>query len=348
MIRKTIAVVSALLITASLAAASIVSQPAATVNLIRNTVITTDQLNAQVERLRASGMTGMTNSDVLQIMINDELFLQGAERAGITVSDRQADNLYRQVYGNAVQQAAQSGVTITEADFQAEVLRQFSSLDEYKESLKRQAIMQQYLAEEKGEELSDIPRPADAEINAFYRQNQQGFFQPEYVRIAHIFKEKTGDAAKDQAKREELQKASDDIKAGRITFEAAVPIYSEDQTSINNAGDIGMLAYNNTQARQGWGDAFCDTLLAMNAGEISDVLESNTGYHIVKVSVHSPAKLLALTDPVSPDNPSMTVRDYISQILMMQTSQTMMAEAYQEIVSGLREEARINILYRGE
>ena len=103
--KRVFAVIAMLLAVFSVSAASMISQPAATVNLIRNSVITVEDLNAEVERFRNAGMQNVTAQDVLQTMINDEVFIQGAERDGIVINDRQIDSLYKQVFNNAVQQA---------------------------------------------------------------------------------------------------------------------------------------------------------------------------------------------------------------------------------------------------
>ena len=171
------------------------------------------------------------------------------------------------------------------------------------------------------------------------------------MKLAHIYKEKAPADAEDveavnAGKKAALEKVSEDIKSGAITFEAAVATESEDEGSRSVAGDIGWLAYNNEAARQGWGDEFCDAVLAMQPGQVSDVLESNMGYHIVKVSVHNPAKILTLDDPVSPGQ-AMTVREYIVQLLMSRSLQLASADALQDMVTELRNEARINILYKG-
>ena len=84
----------------------------------------------------------------------------------------------------------------------------------------------------------------------------------------------------------------------------------------------------------------------MEPGEVSGVLESNTGYHIVKVSVHNDAKILSINDPVSPEDTA-TVHDYIANLLYMQNQQEVMNRALQSLVSELRSEAQINILYKG-
>ena len=43
----------------------------------------------------------------------------------------------------------------------------------------------------------------------------------------------------------------------------------------------------------------------------------------------------------------MTVHDYIAQMLTMQNQQVLMSQLLQSMVAELRNEARINILYRG-
>ena len=323
------------------AASSVISRPAATVNLIRNHMISEAELETEYQNYVNMGAQGITRMDVLNTLINNEVFLQGAERDGITVSDRQLDQLYAQARANA---SAQAGRTVTDEEFAAEATRQFGSVDAYRQALREQYIVNQYVLMSKGAELQNIPMPTDAEISSFYRQNQQAFFQAENVKLAHIYIPKTGDAAEDQASRELLEKVASDIHSGAITFERAVSEYSQDNSSKNIGGDIGWLTADNTTARQGWGDAFCDAVLSMQPGDVSDVMESNMGYHIVKVSVHNYGKILSLNDPVSPED-TVTVRDYISQVLYMNNSQAAMANAIQEILQELRAEAQIRILY---
>ena len=336
---------SVLLLIAALSAvsAAVISQPAATVYLIRNTAISTDELKAETERYRAMG-ADVTELDVLQTMINDEVFLQGAERDGVVVTDRQIDQMINSIYQNAVQQAAQAGQSVTREQFDAEIVRQFGSVDAYREALKNQAILQQYLMQERGDELADVPSPTESQISSFYRQNQQTFFQPECVKLSHIYIPKTGNADEDAAAKATLESVSADIAAGRITFESAVPEYSQDDGSKNIGGEIGWLTADNTVARQGWGDAFCDQVLSMGPGDVSDVLESNTGYHIVKVSVHNAGKILSLSDTVSPEDTT-TVREYITQLLYMRNQQVALNTAIQEILTELRSEAQIRIFY---
>ncbi|MCI7806737.1 MAG: peptidylprolyl isomerase [Bullifex sp.] len=322
-----------------LSAAAISSSPAATVNLIRNTRITVDQLNAKIAEL---GATQDQALDVLNIMINDEVFLQGAERDGITVNDTQKNGLYSQMKTQIEQS---NGVTLTQAEFDQLAIDQYGSVEAYKEYLAQNYIVQAYLAQEKGDELNSRNfTPTDTEINTYYRRNRTSFTQAENVYFAHVYKGKTGDAATDSANSTLLKNVAADIRSGKITFEAAVANYTDDKESIATGGVMGYLSSDNTTVRQGWGDDFVDDALSLEIG-VPTYLESNTGYHIVKVISHNDARMLTLDDRIDPTQ-NYTVRDYITEGLAYQNYQTALTEALNDLIAELRSEASIRILYK--
>lgn len=312
---------------------------AATVNLIRNTVITNADLASQMQTL---GATEDQALQVLNIMINDEVFLQGAERAGITVNDTQRDALYSQQKRAYEQQVGQS---LTDQQFEQIVNQSYGSVDAYKEALGNQYILQTYLMQERGDQLqSGNYAPTTQEVENFYRRNATGFTQAENVRFSQIYMQKTGDSAADAEKLATMTQVASDIQNGVITFEAAVNQYTEDEASKAEGGLMGWLASDNTVVRQTWGDAFVDTVLSLPLGATSNVIESNTGYHIVRVSVHNDARLLGIDDRIQPDV-DYTVRDYITEYLTNANMQTAMNEQLNSMVESLRSEARIRVLY---
>ena len=90
------------IIMASLSAAAI-NSPAATVYLTKTTVISMDELNSKVkgyqDAFSASGQdpTKVNVLDVLNTMINDELFRQGAARDKVVITDSMIDQAYNQM-----------------------------------------------------------------------------------------------------------------------------------------------------------------------------------------------------------------------------------------------------------
>lgn len=327
-----------------LAAVSLFAVPnnrnaAATVNLIRNTVITNADLNSQMQMLGASEEQAL---DVLDIMINDEVFLQGAERDGVTVTDAQVDALYAQ-QKNAYEQ--QAGAAMTDEQFEQIVNQAYGSVDAYKETIRNQYILQTYLMQEKGDELNNGNyAPAASDVETFYKRNATSFTQAENVKFAQIYMAKTGDADQDAQKLATMQRVASDIKSGKLTFEAAVNQYTEDEESKADGGVMGWLSSDNNVVRQLWGDDFVDTVLSLPLGATSDVIESLTGYHIVKVTVHNDARLLGIDDRIQPDV-AYTVRDYISEYLAQVNMQNAMNQALNDMVETLRSEARIRVIY---
>lgn len=318
----------------------LVDSPAATVNLIRNKAISNTEVDETLKQYQDAGVD-IDRSQVLDVLINDEVFLQGAERDGIVITDSQLDSVIDQSRASIEQQLGQS---LTDEQFEQIILQQMGmDMEAYKQALKEQLIVNQYLMLKKGADLEAMDfTPSKTDVENFYRKNKQSFYSPENVKLAHVFKQKTGDAATDEANASMMVSLASDIKSGKTTFEQAVVDHTDDAESKKVGGDIGWLTIDNQTARAGFGDAFVDTVVAMKAGEISPMLESNVGYHIVKVSVHNDGRLLDIDDPVSPVD-TVTVRDYITQVLAEQNMQIATNNALNSLINELRNQARIRI-----
>lgn len=324
-----------------------ISNPAATVYLTKSTVISTQELNDRVKQYQdlytqaGQDPTGVQPIQVLDVMINDELFRQGAARDGINVTDVDVDNQIKTMQS----QYAAGGMSADQ--FNQAAIQRYGSLDNFRQNIKDQMMVQQYLMLKKGSELSQVPTVTDAEINDAYRRNKTTFVQPENVKISHIFIpfDSTGDKSKDNQNKALLDQVAKDIKSGKITFEAAVRQYSQDDGSKDKAGDIGWLTTEDTSAASMLGKDFVDQAFATEVGKTSDVIVSNQGYHIVKILAHGDAKFLALTDKIGPDTTA-TVYDYIKQNLQQQKQQEAIQKAESDMIKDLRAQARIKVLYK--
>lgn len=321
-------------------AVQLVGSPAATVNLIRNKAISNTEVDEALKQYQDAGLS-IDRAQVLDVLINDEVFLQGAERDGIVITDSQVDAAVKQTRASIEQQIGQS---LSDEQFGQIILQQTGmDLDAYRQALKEQLIVNQYLMLKKGAELEAMDfTPSKTDVENYYRKNKQSFYSPENVKLAHVFKQKTGDESVDEANASMMIGLASDIKSGKTTFEQAVVDHTDDAESKSVGGDIGWLTIDNQTARAGFGDAFVDTVVSMKAGEISPMLESNVGYHIVKISVHNDGKLLGIDDPVSPVDTT-TVRDYITALLANQNMQTATNNALNSLINELRNQARIRI-----
>jgi len=277
-------------------------------------------------------------------MINAELFSQGAEKEGFVLTDDQVDSLV-----NASKQNVESqlGNSITDEQFKQIIVQQTGlSMEDFRQYLSEQYIRQQYVSSKKPEMLKNLPAPTTKEIESFYKQNIKQFFNPESIKLSHIFIPlKDDDDAANNASKAKMEDIYSQIISGKLTFEKAVTLYSEDKDSSNKGGEIGWLAIDSTADRQTMGDEFFDKAFDLDAGEISEVVTSNYGYHIIKVTVHNQPKILELNDKISPDQ-STTVKAYITSYLSNQKLEAAFVSAYNSLIVDLKNEASIKILYK--
>ena len=347
MVRKAAACIFILLILSGNALfADVISEPAATVNLIRSKVISVESLNEKVqvyqEQIAKEGSLEKINPlDVLNVMINDELVLQGAERDGFTISEAQVDQLVKQQKAYVEQQVKTS---ITDAQFEQVLLNNYGmDLSAFRKNLKESALVDLYVRGTQADVLQNFSEPTEIEIMEFYRANRSAFINPELVRISHIFMPFT-EADKDSVKAE-MDKLARWLRYNTYTFEELVPKYSKDTASINKGGDIGWLAFDDTSMRGYLGDAFFNAVFELPLGKTSGVLESTGGFHIVKATTHIDPKMLAIDDVINPES-TVTVRQYIQQNLLSRNQQAAYLLGINMLVESLRKSALIDILYK--
>jgi len=148
--------------------------------------------------------------------------------------------------------------------------------------------------------LRDKVTVTDAQIKKFYDDNPEKFEEPEMVRISHILiatlDGKTGaplPADDLKAKKKIVDDLLKRAKAGE-DFAKLAREYSDDPGSKDKGGEI-------TMARGGRvPKEFEAAAFTLQTNQISDVVTSQIGYHIIKLSEKTPARKLEL-DKVTPD-----------------------------------------------
>lgn len=115
---------------------------------------------------------------------------------------------------------------------------------------------------------------ADADITAFYQQNLPQYQTPAQVRASHIlFKLEGKDEKTVQALAEEVLKKA---RAG-ADFAALAKQYSDDDSNKDNGGDLDYFGRGRMVAE------FDAAAFAMKTGEISNLVKTAFGFHIIKV-----------------------------------------------------------------
>ena len=117
----------------------------------------------------------------------------------------------------------------------------------------------------------------EAKIEEYYQSNQRSFTVPEQRRARHIlFKvdDKAG-AAVDKAKAAKAEEVAKKAKDG-ADFAALAKEYSED-ASKDTGGDLGFFSKGQMVP------AFDEAVFSMKPGEVSEVVRTQFGYHIIKL-----------------------------------------------------------------
>ncbi len=127
--------------------------------------------------------------------------------------------------------------------------------------------------------------PTQQESQSYYDSHKQQFQVPERVKVAHILispkpgKDGKPDDAAAKSKAEDLLKQ---IKAGG-DFADLAKKNSDDPGSAKNGGELGFLTRGMTVAE------FDKSAFSLNPGQISDLIHTNFGYHIIKSEAKEPA-----------------------------------------------------------
>lgn len=139
--------------------------------------------------------------------------------------------------------------------------------------------------------LADDIAVDEADIKAAYEEHQDRYVQPETRHARHILfaLPKDADDAKRAAARASIDKALQAIKSGK-SFASVARKMSDDAATAKNGGDIGYLPQGATVS------AFDKALFAMQKGEISDVVETQFGLHLIRLEDIKPEHVKPLAE----------------------------------------------------
>ncbi|AEF80636.1 peptidyl-prolyl cis-trans isomerase [Leadbettera azotonutricia] len=318
---------------AGLLAAQSDLQPAAIVRLTKSEPITVKQYRTELERYEKQAGRALAATEkrqVLDMMINERLAMQAAERDKIAITDNDVNQQLTQLKNNMAQSV---GRQPTDTEF-GQAIRNETGLElpAFREQLKKQLLIQKYLMEKKKDSFANIKVPSEDEIKNAYNLAKAQMVRPETVRFSMIQVAFTDAASKAKAK-DIADRLAREIGTNPSKFDENL-IKSQTPSADFKAGDGGYLP-RNTQAQQVVGPDFMNIAFTLKQGEVSRVIEGAKGYQIIKITETYEQKNLELED-IFQLGTRMTVRDYIGNSLLQEREQSIIAKATQELVTELR------------
>lgn len=235
------------------------------------------------------------------------------------------------------QEAQRRGIQVSDADVAAalkEQESQYKTRDAYLRKLENAGFdeksyadyVRREIAIQRCIETAFPPKPVtDADIHEFYVANPDKFTRPEAVRARHILIQVAAgsDAATRQAARARIEDVLAKARKKGADFAELARKYSED-SSAADGGDLGIFP------RGRMVGPFEAAAFSLKAGQISGVVETEYGYHVIKVEEYFPKKLVSEDEARERVRAAMTAarRD----------------EAVREGVKALRAQAKVQIL----
>lgn len=202
--------------------------------------------------------------EVLDSLISREVVYQESERRGLKADDSEIDQklaeLKKGFPSEAEYQAVLQRMNVTEPELRTQVSRQLAM-----KKLIDQAV------------IPDVAVP-DAEVKKYYDEHPDDFKMPEQVRASHILKKvdaKASDADKAKAQKE-LTDLQTRLKKGEDFSELAKK--SSDCPSAPRGGDLGFFP------RGQMVPPFENSAFTLKSGDVSDIIETQFGYHLIKVT----------------------------------------------------------------
>jgi peptidyl-prolyl cis-trans isomerase SurA len=257
--------------------------------------ILASQVDEELVRFQAQGGQLPTDSvgrakvrrQILDRMVEEELIVQQAQRdTTVKVTDQEVLDAVEQTYQNARKQFT------SELEFQNQLRAVgLGSVEEWRRQLaqdQRRRILQDRLFEalrQKGK-LKPIP-PTDAQMHEFWESSRaQQPKRPATVSFRQIVVKPQPDSGAKARARQLAESLLVELRHG-ADFAAVAKRFSADSASREQGGELGWF-------RRGvMFKDFEDAAFRLRPGEISDVVETPFGFHVIKVERAQPAEILA-------------------------------------------------------
>jgi len=253
---------------------------------------------------------GELRSQILDQLIAQELLLQEAVNAGVTVSTDDVETQL-QAYRNQV---------ATEDQWQQILEANDTTEDGLRDQIRRSAILQQMISSA----LVDLEPVTEDEIQSFYDDNPEYFETGETVTARHILISTDGLDTDEEI--EDARARAEAIRAELLDGAdfAMLAIEQSEGPSAAQGGDLGTFGRGQMVA------PFEEAAFALEVGEISEVVQTQYGFHVIQVTDKSDSGSIPL-DQVS---------SQIEQVLNQQKQE----EILNVYVDALRADADISIL----
>jgi peptidyl-prolyl cis-trans isomerase SurA len=247
---------------------------------VNNEIITlSDYQKAEAQRSKevqeACNCTGLqlqsaveeNQKNVLRDLIDQQLLIQRAKDMNVDVT---ADVVSR------LNDFRKQNNLATLDDLQKAVEGSGESWDDFKQQITNNALTQEVIRQEVGQRVDIGPE----EVKAYYDAHKSEFDRPEEVQLSEIVLSTEG---KDATEIDAVKKKADDMRsriASGENFAAIAKRYSEDPATAADGGALGMYTKGQLSPQ------IEDAVFKLDKGGLTDVIQTKTGFMILRVDEH--------------------------------------------------------------
>lgn len=205
---------------------------------------------------------------ILQTLIDRELLMQEAKKAGVKIEDQEVDeqvaNLKQRFGDEARYKQMLEKWEFTEAQF--------------RDNLRSEMMVRKFLDQQIGAKANI----SDQDAKAYYDAHPDVFKTPEQVRASHILvKVEPNAGEEDKAKaKAKMTAVQERIKKGEDFATVAKEV--SDCPSKEKGGDLNFFSKGMMVA------PFEDAAFGLAPGSVSDIVETQFGYHLIKMTEKKP------------------------------------------------------------
>ena len=243
------------------------------VAVVENDIIMQSELDIQlrtvVGRMKEQGVklpsSSVLENQVLERMILTKIQLQLAENTGIRVDD---ETLNRTISNIA------AGNNVSLSQFKEILEKDGFNYEKFRENIRNEIIVSRLRQRQVDNRISITSKEID---NALMNEEFQGSTETEYL-LQHILISLPEAPAPDEEEQARLvaSKVLEDLKTGQ-NFATMATTVSDGQRALEG-GDLGWRKKNEIPT------LFSDQIATMEKGDISDLIKSSSGFHIVKLA----------------------------------------------------------------
>lgn len=263
---------------------------------------------------------------LLMKAIDDELIYQQGLKQNLSIDsatiDRELDHIQSQFPDKKL--------------FLAALAAQRLTFDVLKINIKKTLVKEEFVRAN----IAPKVQVHDDKVKSFYDKNQATFIKPETFKISHIYVsipapgDGEAESIEDRAKakeiiewvtneaRKKINLALSDLKKGK-SFPSVAKELSEDPKTFDKGGDLGFMMKNQTLPE------VSSAMVKLKVGEISSVIESSLGFHIIQLTEKKESHPIALEE-VKPE--------ILNHLLKLETEKQL-----KNYLTGLRKKSEIKI-----